>query len=102
MFTQHVVHATPFPYDTHDEDDSWEEYDDQEHSDHDTDTHEEDTFDTEWHNNMQPTLLAIRSIPPGHLHTRHEEINHPSLLTFPTGSPNTPVLRTKHTKKAVQ
>ena len=26
---------------------------------------------------MQPTLLAIRSIPPGHLQTRHEEINHP-------------------------
>jgi hypothetical protein len=114
MFSQHVVHATPYPDGNHSEDNDeyWVGYDEQEHfSDTDDDKYKENPFGTEWQNKMNPTLLVIRSLPPGHLKTRHKtssQLNPPTesipthLLvatlqqpaakkTSPRGNPATPM-----------
>jgi hypothetical protein len=93
MFSQNVVYATPNTDGSQDEcdnDETWEGYEEHEHSsDTDEDNYKEDPFGTEWQNNMNPTLLVIRSLPPGHLKTRHEK---PSQLNTPTASITTHLL----------
>ncbi len=95
MFSQNVVHATPYFEGSNDEDndETWVGYEDKEHtSDTDEDDKKEDPYGAEWQNNMNPTLLAIRSLPPGHLTTRHAK---PVQLSPTTASTQTHLLVAK-------
>jgi hypothetical protein len=86
MFSQNVVHVTPYS-DEEDIDEEWVGDDDAEYSyDSEEDDNTEDHYGTEWQHNMQPTLLAICSLPPGHLKPQHAGPSQPYPPTEPTQS----------------
>jgi hypothetical protein len=80
MFSQNVVHATPYS-DEHDSDEEWVEYDDTEQC---YDSDEDYPYGTVWQHNMEPTLLAICSLPPGYLTSRQAGPSQPCPPTEPT------------------
>ncbi len=79
MFSQNVVHATPYS-EEHDSDEEWAGSANVEHNynyNSDDDDTTEDPYGAEWQNNMNSTLLAIRSLPPGYLKPRYATPSQP-------------------------